>query len=379
MTERNHTDLDLKAKVELAEWMIGLLLSDEQPVDVHSVDEIMNEVRSYLADDRDSELKQEVLDKLFLAAFQLRRPDDVSTESALVEEMWPQIAGTLGIDPNPDHRFSTKKTDVSIRPLRRPMWSRVGVRVAAAVIPILMIAGGVWMWNQRVEFPTYQSALANVNVSVPEEGQKRIVLPDGSQVWINSSTTIAYNDDFSKERTVTLDGEAFFSVVHDSLSPFRVKTADMVIEVLGTKFNVHSRSDESIEQVILTEGSVEVNMPHNEEMQLTPGERLTYDTESSKASVDQIDVETIASWRVTNLRMVETPLPEALERIAIYYGRTLSVTGEFSTGDMVDLSHLGRFSVQQVLDVVRDITNNSFDYQITQDSIKITPVSRLKE
>jgi ferric-dicitrate binding protein FerR (iron transport regulator) len=376
MTERNHRDLDLSAKMELTEWMIGLLLSDGD-----SVDEILDEVRSYLADDRDSELKEDILNKLFLEAFQSGRSETSLTTPLTLEQMWLRIA--TAIELNPDlHQYrgidAPQEPHSVLKPLRRPTWHRVAMRVAAVLIPVSVVAGALWMWRERsVDAP--QPLLANVE-SVSEDSQKRIVLPDGSQVWVNSATTISYNDDFSEERLVTLDGEAFFSVVHDSLSPFRIKTAGMVIEVLGTEFNVHSRSSDPFEQVILTEGIVKVNMPNNEEMNLDdPGERLTYNTKSEEASIDQIDIESVASWRVTSLRMVDTSLSDALKRIAIYYGRTLSVTSELSSTDQVELSHLGKFSVQQVLDVVRDITNNSFDYHITQDTIKITPVVLPKE
>jgi ferric-dicitrate binding protein FerR (iron transport regulator) len=369
MIEKGHTDLDLKAKEELTEWMIGLLLSDEHPGD-----EILDEVRSYLADNRDSVLKEEILDKLFLVAFQSERSETSLATSVMTGDMWSQIAPTLGLNPDLNHYRVNQETRTLLKALRRPTWHRrVAMRVAAVLIPVFVVVGGAWLWSELSMNKDHAPILTNVEVSVDEDSQKRIVLPDGSQVWVNSSTTIAYNDDFSKERTVTLDGEAFFSVVHDSLSPFRVKTADLTIEVLGTEFNVHSRSNESIEQVILTEGSVEVNMPHNKEMHLVPGERMTYDMESSEISIDQIDVETIASWRVVNLRMVNMPLDEALERIAIYYGRTLKVEGTLPADVFVDLAHVARFDVEQVLESLRDITNNCFNYRLAPDIMTVYP------
>jgi ferric-dicitrate binding protein FerR (iron transport regulator) len=375
MIERSHTDLDLRSKVELSEWMVGLLLSDD-----HSVDEILDEVRLYLADDRDSKLKQEILSKLFLVAFQSGRSDGTLPISVVAKDMWSEIATTLEMNPDLHHYSKTRQAKKSIKALRRPVWRSTVIRtIAAAMIPVLIVVGATWLLSEDLWKTKGKPSLTDVKVSVPVLGQKRIVLPDGSQVWANSSTTISYSGDFSKERTVRLDGEAFFSVVHDSLSPFRVKTTDMVIEVLGTEFNVHSRSGETTEQVVLTEGSVKVDLQHSGEMRLTPGERLTYDTESSEASIDRIDVETIASWRVTDLCMVDMPLSEALERIAVYYGRTLSVPAEWSSNELVNLSNLDNYPLQHVLDAVCDITNNSFNYQITKDRIKITPGSQHKE
>jgi ferric-dicitrate binding protein FerR (iron transport regulator) len=369
MTERNHKNL--KTEVEFAEWMIGLLLSDDRPSE-----DMLDEIRIYLADDKDSELKREVLDKLFLRVFRSRRSDERVTGTYMAEEMWPLIANEFGLNPDLSHY----RTDIRAvaKPLRRSTWRRIGMRVAAVLIPMLVVTGAVWLWNQRAGNPTEPSVIANVEVSVPRAGQKRIVLPDGSQVWVNSHSTIAYNDDFSKERTVTLDGEAFFSVVRDTLSPFRVKTAKMVIEVLGTEFNVNAHTGEATSEVALVKGSVNVKTPRNEAIKLTPNQRLTHDAESSKAVVDEIDAKSVSMWRITDLRMVDMPLSEALDRIASYYGRNLSMVGTLPDGDLVDFSPVGELPVEQVLDVVHNITGN-FNYRLTQDDIIITPVTLKKE
>lgn len=378
MTERNNTsfNLDKETKAELAEWMVGLLLSDD-----HSPEDTLDEIRHYISDDKDADMKREVLGKVFLKAFESRHSAIPAAKSANVKEMWPRIADALGMDPDPNHYREIQNPNTTIKPLRRPAWHRATMRVAAVMIPAMVVAGAAWLWierGERVGSPDPQPVLAGVEVSVPESGQKRIVLPDGSQVWANSSTTITYNDDFSKERTITLEGEAFFSVVRDTLSPFRVKAAEMVIEVLGTEFNVNTRTGEATAEVVLVSGSVKIETPRNEVIELTPNERLTFHAASSKAIIDEIAAEMVSTWRVTDLRMVETPLAEALARIASYYGLELSVVGTLPEGDLVNLAPAGELPVEQVLDVVRGITGG-FNYQLTNHNIIILPTSLQKE
>ncbi len=375
MSERYNTDsnFETKTKAEFMEWMVGLLLSDD-----HSPEDTLDEIRHYLADDKDAELKREVLGKVFLKAFESRHSAIPAAKSANVKEMWPRIAEALGMDPDPDRYRAARKPDGVVKPLRRSVWRRASMKVAAVVIPAMVVAGAAWLWIERDRTPAEAPLLANVHVSVPEGGQKRIVLPDGSQVWVNSSTTLSYNDDFSKKRIVTLDGEAFFSVVRDTLAPFHVKATDMVIEVLGTEFNVKNRASDSILEVVLATGSVKVETPRNKAIELTPGKRLTFHTVSSQATIDDIAAEMVSAWRIMDLHMVEKPLMEALERIASYHGRDLSITGTLPDGDLVNFVHDGELSIEQVLDVVRTITGN-FNYHITEHEIVIRPLSMQKE
>ncbi len=369
MTGRNNTNnnSDMEAKTELAQWMIRLLLSDDRPQE-----DALDQIRLYLADDKDRDLKRDVLDELFLEAFESRPGGAHIARAARAEQMWPRIAYALGMDPDLRRYRTILNPEAAAKPLRRPLWRRAALRVAAVMLPVMIVVTAVLMWLESYADPSLQPVVANVAVSVPEGGQKRIVLPDGSQVWVNSSTTLCYNDDFSKERSVALDGEAFFSVVRDTLTPFRVRTADMAIQVLGTEFNVNTLRGAPTAEVVLVSGSVKVETPAGKAIELTPGDRLTFDAESSSAVIDRIADTTVARWRVTDLRMEQMPLVEALERIAAYYGLDLSIVGALPAGDLVNFTPMDQLPVDQLLDVVQAISA-SFDYQLTEHSIIILP------
>lgn len=80
-------------------------------------------------------------------------------------------------------------------------------------------------------------------VTVPSGQRANVILPDGTDVWLNAGTTIRYPISFMKgKREIILDGEAYFEVVHNEKCPFVVHTYAMDVEVLGTKFNVEAYS-----------------------------------------------------------------------------------------------------------------------------------------
>ncbi len=119
------------------------------------------------------------------------------------------------------------------------------------------------------------------NVIVAKRGTKsKLILPDGTQVWLNSESKLTYGSSFSDSiREVTLDGEAYFDVVKDKRHPFIVRTSAISIRVLGTAFNVKSYQQDPTIETTLVRGMIEVhknNEPNASKIILHPNEKLVY-------------------------------------------------------------------------------------------------------
>ncbi|MDR0698642.1 MAG: DUF4974 domain-containing protein [Tannerella sp.] len=127
--------------------------------------------------------------------------------------------------------------------------------------------------------------------------KSKIMLPDGSVVWVNSCTSVAYGDmKRGGERTVYLQGEAYFEVKTDKRRPFLVRTDALTYRVTGTSFNVYSFEDEENTSVALLEGAVMVEYD-NRSYTLSPGERFTYNKVTGDFIVENADVDLLSSWR----------------------------------------------------------------------------------
>ena len=117
-------------------------------------------------------------------------------------------------------------------------------------------------------------------VMAKKGARSRIILPDGTQVWLNSDSKIQYDKSFDDTiREVTLDGEAYFDVVKNPKRPFIVHTSNIDIRVLGTAFNVKSYSQEKTIETTLIHGLVEVtdkNEPQLSKIILRPKEKLVF-------------------------------------------------------------------------------------------------------
>lgn len=133
-------------------------------------------------------------------------------------------------------------------------------------------------------------------ISTPKGGQYQIALPDGTIVWLNAASSLKYPSSFTeKDRLVTLTGEAYFEVAKDKKRPFRVKTVQQEVEVLGTHFNINAYDDEEVVKTTLIEGSVKVKLPSsNQSTVLKPGEQSSV---LNEIKVNQVDANSAIDWK----------------------------------------------------------------------------------
>ncbi len=134
---------------------------------------------------------------------------------------------------------------------------RSWVAVAASVA--VTLAGGAgaatWLLPRHTAVPV--AAVPRVtDVATRRAQQAEVRLLDGTRVILGAASRLSYASDFNqRDRTVVLDGEAYFDVVHDAARPFRVRTAQGVAQDIGTAFVVRARGEAPL-QVVVSDGSV---------------------------------------------------------------------------------------------------------------------------
>lgn len=152
---------------------------------------------------------------------------------------------------------------------------------------------------------------------VPRGRVTTLVLSDGSKVWVNSGTEIAFPSKFTgSERRITVDGEIYIDVRKDDLHPFFVETSEFTVRVYGTRFNVFSYADSPAKSVALEDGKVEIRMG-NKSQYLNPSELFTI--EQGVASISHVDVAQYISWKDGFLILDKVPISEIFEKIGRYY------------------------------------------------------------
>lgn len=133
---------------------------------------------------------------------------------------------------------------------------RFPIAIAAGIVGIVAISGVVVQRRVASYRAAHPAAAQVTDVTTRRAQQAEVHLNDGTRVILGPSTRLSYSTAFNvQDRTVSLDGDAYFDVVHNSAKPFRVKTARGVAEDIGTAFVVRVR-DTSALQVVVAEGAV---------------------------------------------------------------------------------------------------------------------------
>lgn len=151
------------------------------------------------------------------------------------------------------------------------------VKIAAVFLLAFLMGYYFFQLNQTTIIS--QNDTDYIVTEVPYGSKSVVTLPDGSRVWINAGSSVSYPMNFNEhQRTVKLDGEAFFDIVTNKKKPFLVETWGVQVKATGTQFNVRAYCDEEFIETILVEGEVAVNraiMPHKEDLILKPNQKLT--------------------------------------------------------------------------------------------------------
>ncbi|OKS87252.1 FecR family protein [Mucilaginibacter polytrichastri] len=147
--------------------------------------------------------------------------------------------------------------------------------VAACSLVFILILGGLFTYRsqQRAIVPVYNTAIFS-----GEGMRKKMILPDGTQVWLNSDSKLEYDKDMMSRSTrqVRLIGEAYFDVAHDKKHPFIIATDKISVKVLGTAFNIKAYPKDKKTETTLIRGSIEltVNSQNAEKVILKPAEKF---------------------------------------------------------------------------------------------------------
>ncbi len=174
---------------------------------------------------------------------------------------------------------------------------------------------------------TSESLLPN-QITTPRGGQYRLVLSDGTKVWLNASTTLRFPAAFaSGERRVELSGEAYFEVEKDAARPFRVQLNDRsVVEVLGTHFNIMSYEEEGLSKTTLVEGKVRVSAGEETKI-LKPGDQLVNRGAGALQLKSQTNTGQVLAWKNGLFDFTNADLGSVARQLERWYGVDISFEG----------------------------------------------------
>lgn len=223
--------------------------------------------------------------------------------------------------------------------------------MSAAAVLILLIGfsglfflhSGTWGEKERYEF------------RVAYGGQGTIILSDGTKVWLNAGSTLTYDDDFSNNRLVYLDGEAYFEVTKHKGKQFVVRSGNYELTVLGTKFNLSAYADDNFIVASLVEGAIKVSC--NEDLrQMDPNQTVSFD-KSLQKFIDQTDADVHQSfaWKDNHIEYNSILMSDLMNKLNRKFDVNIKVESDKINQEEVRVAFRNNESVDEILLALKEL------------------------
>lgn len=269
---------------------------------------------------------------------------------------------------SPRGRFS-KENSWTLLEKRLPRLRRhtlsLRITAAAAAVAVLCLMG----WSAYYMFAPIPlqtiSTLADT---------RSITLPDQTVIVLNRYSSLTYPERFrGKDRQVKLKGEAYFEVSKDAGHPFKVEAEDVMVQVLGTHFNVEAYPEDTQVKATLLEGSVAVSLIGQTEdrLVLSPNESAIYNKDKKSLTLQtETDAAEEIVWQNGTLLFKSVPLQEIARQLSNAFHTDIRI----ESADLQNYRMTATFSDGETLEEILSLLcrHQKFEYTKTNNGITIT-------
>jgi transmembrane sensor len=200
-------------------------------------------------------------------------------------------------------------------------------RYAAIFVVLIAVPALVYILSSNRQ----NNQLVYTTVAADYGQISKVVLPDSTVIWVNSGSTIKYNNQFSaSNRDIELIGEAFFKVHKNKDLPLVVANEDLRVKVLGTEFSVMAYPEEKSIQVVLEKGKVELSSTSISSLkqEMKPNELASYNKENKKLAIEEVNTDLYTSWKDGIINIYDLPLSELVIKLEKRFNQKFAVDEE---------------------------------------------------
>ena len=251
--------------------------------------------------------------------------------------------------------------------VKRAKVMRIMMYAAAALI---LIASPLAIYHMMDHEET--DLMATSSLTTDHGEIQEITLPDGSMVTLNSGSTLTWPDEFSKNRVVTLTGEALFNVTADRKHKFIVRTEELQITVHGTIFDVCDYPEDGRATVTLCKGSVAVKRSEErvQAATLSPDQTYTYDKESGAVTVKVIDAAEATLWTGGHIYIKSQTLEQAARMVERRFGVNIHFLTDKHQETVLTAKFANGETLHEIMAAIRQLVPE-MEYSIEEKDILI--------
>lgn len=267
------------------------------------------------------------------------------------------------------HKEITKNDTIKNNKIRLINTNQLVIWRVASVAAMLVAAIFIGLFIQK---STKLSTPQFVTVQSPRGEKSRIILSDGTIVWLNSDSQLTYSNDFDGDiRLVKLSGEGYFNVKKDIKRPFIVRTSNADVKVFGTRFNVCSYPDEQLTEATLEEGKIGVYITGKPDpVAVTPGQRMVFDKQSGNISLKQVNTDLYTSWKENKLKFDDALFGDVVKKLERWYDVKIILDKDLKYSERYTMT-IKTESLREVLK--RLMLTTPMNYKIEEEKVFIYP------
>lgn len=288
---------------------------------------------------------------------------DIQSENLLndIEKVWNTVqyqASQFNPDKEKAWTSINKQIYNNVKSISIPL-NRV-YQFAVVILILIVGAFSVYIMTTKAEKPVvFQYAALN--------GKSKVMLPDGSYVWLAPHSEIAYTNVFNPtNREIVVKGKAYLEVQKDSIHPFIVKVDQSVIKVYGTSFNINDMSQSL--SVSLLSGKISFQSDEDATpVYVKPGQSLTLDKFTRDVIVEDADVNFEALWAQDKLKVEEMSLGDVVKYLNQWYDAEITLSPELQG----QYKYTFTITTEQLDEILRMMARIN-PMEITYDKKKVT-------
>ena len=235
---------------------------------------------------------------------------------------------------------------------------------------------GTVVLNNDSVLKTAEDASTVMNqLVIPYGNQSRIVLSDNTVVWLNAGSRLVYPTQFNgKTREVLLFGEGYFEVTKNPEKPFIVKTSNLDIRVLGTKFNISTYAEDNVIQTVLKEGSVAVRRNgaglFEKDIIMKPNQMASFDKTTNQSKIQEVDANYYTLWTKGLISFDEIDFVRVTKKLERFYN--ISINFSDPQKEIIRIS--GKLDLKrnrkEVMEYLEKVSSSSFE-QVNENQYTI--------
>lgn len=248
-----------------------------------------------------------------------------------------------------------------------PLYKTFNHYIYAAILTTFVFLS--YFTYQQLMLPSYQESFLS-EVKVPNGSKTKLVLQDGTKVWVNSGSTILCEKNYRKNiREICLSGEVYMEVAHMEDCPFIISAGDVKVKVLGTKFNISAYQENEVIKVSLLEGSVEMTTCNDAPFLLAPKDVAYYNTKTGQVSIRNNVTDNMTSWLNNELYFEG----ETFEQIIRTLERNYNVKINIHKSSIKERRFGGDFANNETIEQIFEVMSldGKFKYRIEGNVIDI--------